>query len=489
MFHQHRRSLAWLGLGVALACGGRAGRRAELDTPSVSPGMDDEDELREPPAAPPDNALPPGEIPDGPEQPAPSNACTNFTRDGSETDVDCGGPDCFPCDSGGSCQRDEDCGNGRCDGQLCWDLTCFDGVKNGNEALVDCDGECKPCPVQFTECGCATSPNLTPLACGGRAGWRAHTTPDGAALVFSSCTGYGPLNQEDLGRCDIVRWSLTSGTEVLLSDAEPRGLSADGQVVLIQARVPALLRADTGLLTELPLQTTLALSDDGFVVLGEVQSSQNSATPDAVLWTTGGGTQPLDWGPLPANATLARGVTLSGDASTIVGFLSDDRGLPLDTFRWTPAEGVVPIGAAYFSWDSSPKGGLFANADGSAIVGTMDFDPSPTVGHAVAFRWTEAQGAAVLEWRGSEPNPLGALQGVSTDGQRVLGSLFDGGVPFLWEENRGVWTLDTTLRAAGVSLDGWTLVDALALSGDGRVVIGRGYCGELQAIFRAVLPD
>src|SRR5262245_44618808 len=122
-------------------------------------------------------------------------------------------------------------------------------------------------PVQFTECPCASSTNLTPLACGGRAGWQAHTTRDGAALVFAVCTGHGPLNQENMGRCDVARWSPSSGTEVLLADGQPRGLSIDGQTVLIQADAPALWRAETGQLTALPMGTTLALSNDGLVVL------------------------------------------------------------------------------------------------------------------------------------------------------------------------------------------------------------------------------
>jgi hypothetical protein len=45
------------------------------------------------------------------------------------------------------------------------------------------------------------------------------------------------------------------------------------------------------------------------------------------------------------------------------------------------------------------------------------------------------------------------------------------------------------LQAEGVSLERWVFANAVALSGDGRVVIGRGYCGELEAMYRAVLPD
>src|SRR4051794_1261767 len=65
--------------------------------------------------------------------------CTNGTRDGSETDTDCGG-ECGAC-SGISCQSDAECGpalicgknNGACFGRarkdsVCWKPTCRPGA-------------------------------------------------------------------------------------------------------------------------------------------------------------------------------------------------------------------------------------------------------------------------------------------------------------------------------------------------------------------------
>ena len=75
-------------------------------------------------------------------------SCEDGVQNGNETDVDCGGPDCDPCDNGDGCEGDDDCQSGECDlpsGQ-CEDETCVDLVQNGNETDVDCGGpDCAPC--------------------------------------------------------------------------------------------------------------------------------------------------------------------------------------------------------------------------------------------------------------------------------------------------------------------------------------------------------
>jgi hypothetical protein len=49
----------------------------------------------------------------------PSAACTNGTKDGKETDVDCGGSDCLPCANTKTCAVDGDCTSGSCRGSSC----------------------------------------------------------------------------------------------------------------------------------------------------------------------------------------------------------------------------------------------------------------------------------------------------------------------------------------------------------------------------------
>ncbi|MBI5497711.1 MAG: hypothetical protein HY904_22075 [Deltaproteobacteria bacterium] len=73
--------------------------------------------------------------------------CSDGMRNGGETDVDCGGPDCPGCASDRPCEVARDCASGIClPGAVCAAPTCLDGVKNGDEADVDCGGTtCAAC--------------------------------------------------------------------------------------------------------------------------------------------------------------------------------------------------------------------------------------------------------------------------------------------------------------------------------------------------------
>lgn len=67
--------------------------------------------------------------------------CGDNKKNGSETDVDCGGTQCPPCAAGKACATNADCVGAACVGLVCA-ATCTDGVKNGTETDVDCGGSC-----------------------------------------------------------------------------------------------------------------------------------------------------------------------------------------------------------------------------------------------------------------------------------------------------------------------------------------------------------
>ncbi|MEM6292135.1 MAG: hypothetical protein AAGA54_12745 [Myxococcota bacterium] len=74
--------------------------------------------------------------------------CDDMVQNGDETDVDCGGDVCGPCDDGEGCEDAGDCVSGVCDGDAntCSAPTCDDMVQNGDETDVDCGGDvCGPC--------------------------------------------------------------------------------------------------------------------------------------------------------------------------------------------------------------------------------------------------------------------------------------------------------------------------------------------------------
>lgn len=63
-----------------------------------------------------------------------TSSCFNGIKDGTETGVDCGGPDCTPC------------------------ATCDDGIQNGGETGVDCGGpDCAPCQGLIVKAGLLTA--------------------------------------------------------------------------------------------------------------------------------------------------------------------------------------------------------------------------------------------------------------------------------------------------------------------------------------------
>lgn len=75
----------------------------------------------------------------------PMDACTDRTKDGAETDVDCGGGTCPACPSDLACSVPADCQSGGCDAGACRGPTCSDGFRDGLESDVDCGAACRDC--------------------------------------------------------------------------------------------------------------------------------------------------------------------------------------------------------------------------------------------------------------------------------------------------------------------------------------------------------
>ncbi|UQA59083.1 hypothetical protein [Polyangium aurulentum] len=85
------------------------------------------------------------------------SSCLNGVKDNSESDVDCGGTQCAPCDTGKTCLSNLDCMDASCDGmpgsKTCAAPTCFDGSLNGNETYTDFGGpDCPPAPNSGWSC-------------------------------------------------------------------------------------------------------------------------------------------------------------------------------------------------------------------------------------------------------------------------------------------------------------------------------------------------
>jgi hypothetical protein len=80
-----------------------------------------------------------------------SNQCADNRKDGAETDVDCGGGICSACTLGLHCGVDNDCSSNACDAIsfTCVSNQCSDHQKDGTETDIDCGGSnsCARCSV------------------------------------------------------------------------------------------------------------------------------------------------------------------------------------------------------------------------------------------------------------------------------------------------------------------------------------------------------
>ena len=65
-----------------------------------------------------------------------------MVKNGTESDVDCGGAACVKCAIDKACLVNSDCGTNVCIANLCKAPTCTDAVKDGSETDVDCGGAC-----------------------------------------------------------------------------------------------------------------------------------------------------------------------------------------------------------------------------------------------------------------------------------------------------------------------------------------------------------
>ena len=97
--------------------------------------------------------------------PAPdlAGSCTDGIKNGTETDIDCGGATCPKCLQGKACAASPDCTTGYCnpDKSVCGPASCADKLKDGTESDIDCGGtDCAACPVDKL-CAAATDCSTT----------------------------------------------------------------------------------------------------------------------------------------------------------------------------------------------------------------------------------------------------------------------------------------------------------------------------------------
>jgi hypothetical protein len=91
----------------------------------------------------------------------PAPTCFDRVRNGAEADIDCGGS-CGACASGARCGQAADCQSATCNG-TCAAPSCSNGVRDGLETDVDCGSQCGGCAVNAA---CVSNRDCTSGQCG-----------------------------------------------------------------------------------------------------------------------------------------------------------------------------------------------------------------------------------------------------------------------------------------------------------------------------------
>ena len=344
-----------------------------------------------------------------------------------------------PCQNGGECTDRAGDFQCRCPtartGKTC-SLLRFEGLGTRS----DCDADYYPSPTDLSDDGLVVVGTCTSLVSFrwtaetgyqnvGFSGTAAGTNRDGSLIVGT----YGEQNG-DPGAAVLFDWK--TATKVLLPAAGASSASA--------------------------------ISSDGRVVVGTIQSDTGLAQP--CRWIGRG--QP-DFLTLLPGVLRASADGVSSDGSVVVGWcdLGNYQG---HAYRYS-ADGrsMMDLGVAPGTGYSS---GFAVSGDGAVAVGES-FDPSYP-GIERAFRWTSATGMVDL---GYPSTFIGAIAiDTNADGSVVAVQAYNltSVQPFdramIWDARNGLRFVSQILTAASVSLDGWILRSVVAISADGSVVVGRG---------------
>jgi probable HAF family extracellular repeat protein len=203
-------------------------------------------------------------------------------------------------------------------------------------------------------------------------------------------------------------------------------------------------------------------SHDGSVIVGH---STSSLGVQAFRWTESEGMSGI--GDLAGGDFYSTANNISYDGSVIVGLSKSSLGK--EAFRWAQSEGMLGLG-------DLAGGDFYSEAidtsyDGSVIVGLS----RSNLGRE-AFRWTQSEGMI----------GLGDLDGggflsiacaVSGDGSVIVGRSegVNGDEAFYWTaEDEMINLKDMLENTYGLDLTNWALANAIALSGNGNIIVGYG---------------
>lgn len=203
-----------------------------------------------------------------------------------------------------------------------------------------------------------------------------------------------------------------------------------------------------------------AVSADGSTVVGWMDSPRGT---EAFIWTAASGMTGL--GDLLGGQFWSSASDVSADGSTVVGRGTSGDGQ--EAFIWTQKDGMTILGDLEGGRVESEAYGV--SADGTTVVGR-----SSARGGDLVFLWDARRGIRGLDF--FPENSVSCFpSGMSADGSIIVGVIrgIRGG-DFIWDVKHGRRSLTGILEAEGIDLTGWRLGGPMALSSDGKVVVGVG---------------
>ncbi len=213
------------------------------------------------------------------------------------------------------------------------------------------------------------------------------------------------------------------------------------------------------------------ISSDGSVIVG-IDHINSQIRP--IQWAESTGIVPLFPSSGGSNSSLAtRANTISGNGLVVGGNSVIDNAIS-EAFVWSESTGRIGLGDL--------PGGDFNSTvedltlDGSVAVGVGQV--GATIADSLGFIWTSASGMTALE-------PLSGFgvseaYGISDDGRLIVGASGNGaattfsGTATIWDADGSALSIQELLEAGGINMDGWQLVSAYEISGDGSTIIGIG---------------
>ncbi|MCC6230981.1 MAG: hypothetical protein IT432_17350 [Phycisphaerales bacterium] len=293
---------------------------------------------------------------------------------------------------------------------------------------------------------------------------------DGMKVVGRSMT--------DKGTFEGFVWSNNAGAEgvgsLLHNTSAAEAISGDGSVVVGSTgrhsyqRTEAFKWTQDEKIESLGIQSSMSTaygaSHDGRVIVG-----QYDEYPEQAFRMDASGMTNI--GDLGGGRASARDVSAGG--ATVVGW-SDVNFERTEAFVWTAQTGMQGLGtlggSASYAWAISP--------DGGTVVGSSRFDHDSEDGHA--FMWNAQEGLVDL---GAMDDLFSVAWDVSQGGKVIVGETyiapFGPTRAFVWDRQNGMVDLNEYAKdVLKLSIDGWELQSAKAVSDDGMYIAGDGLSPE-----------